>query len=85
MCKYCETHVEDEAIGEMTNDCAWIMSIKDGTRLMELWLNRYIVEKDGTHQNTLIMDNSVEFKNGVYSMGQVAIEIKYCPFCGEKL
>ena len=84
MCKYCEMmHVNTET-GECHNDIPTICEVDLGTLHSELMLNRYD-DKMGCKTNQLIVGVYVDTDAGYNSMGSKSIEIKYCPFCGEKL
>lgn len=85
MCKYCELEFIPET-GEMTNNVVTIMTMKDGNRIIDLWMNRYIDEESDVRNNELIINDGVVILDGdVYSVNEQHIKIKYCPFCGEKL
>lgn len=83
MCKYCE--LTEFSKGEFVSADGTIMSIKDGSQVMDLRLNRYISDKPKTHDSELIFDYGVKVGDAVYSIRGKSIKIKYCPFCGEKL
>ena len=85
MCKYCEltTISEREFRNEMNLNS--IMTIKDGSQIFELYLNRYISESDRIRRALLIMYLGVKLDDGYYSVKTKELKIKYCPFCGEKL
>lgn len=84
MCKYCELEFIVET-GEKLNNNMPIMTITDGSRVIDLSFNRYIDEENDVYHNELIIDNAVMLDNGAYTVNDKHIEIKYCPFCGEKL
>lgn len=81
MCKYCE--LKQSGGNEQTNDTISIMSIKDGSQLFDLFMNRCISERK--RSNELILDLSCLLNGSAYNVKTKAIKIKYCPFCGEKL
>ena len=85
MCKYCELEFIPET-GEKTNNVVTVMTIKDGNRIIDLWMNRYIDEERDVRNNELIInDGIVALYGDVYSVNEKHINIEYCPFCGEKL
>ena len=86
MCKYCKLETFNETIGEKGNWNPVLGTLKDGSRVIQLSLNRYLVEKDEIHRNELVIDNCVVGVTENYeSLSEKRIKIKYCPFCGEKL
>ena len=86
MCKYCKLVVFNEEIGEKGNWDPIIGRLRDGSRLIEISLNRYLVETEGIYRNELVIDNCVVGVTGNQeSLSEKRIKIKYCPFCGEKL
>ena len=86
MCKYCKLVVFNEEIGEKGNWSPVIGSLRDGSRLIEISLNRYLVEEEEIHRNELVIDNyAVSVTKSRESLSEKHIKIKYCPFCGEKL
>ena len=84
MCKYCKLK-EAGVPGEKSNNVMEIMKLKDGSHTLELKFNRYAIEEEDVHNNELIIDMSVDIRNGSYTVKEKHIDIKYCPFCGEKL
>jgi hypothetical protein len=81
MCKYCKfTYVSNL---EKTNNCRKVMSIRDGARLSEVFINRY--QTDTESNNEIILDESIVLSEGAYTVKEKHIKITYCPFCGEKL
>lgn len=84
MCKYCKfTHVNEDN-GEMSNGGKRIARIRNGSYIVDLLINRYRVGDD-YRENRLILDNAVDLSDGLHTVGDRHIEIKYCPFCGEEL
>lgn len=86
MCKYCKLVVFNEEIGEKGNWSPIIGRLRDGSRLIEISLDRYSVEKEGIYRNELLIENCVvSVTKNQESLSEKHIKIKYCPFCGEKL
>ena len=81
MCKYCKLK-ETKIPGELTNDYRSIGSIKDGINIFSLIMNRY---KCTSRINELMLEQSVCINGAEYVVKTKAIQIKYCPFCGEEL
>lgn len=85
MCKYCEFTYVDEDTGEKSNDVKTIKRIKEGhCYYTDLNINRY-QDGDGYYRNELIIDNMVKLGDGLHTVHEEHIDIKYCPFCGEEL
>lgn len=84
-CKYCKTVTVNEDLGERTNGCNKVISLIDGSTVLELQLNRYIVESQDKHDGELILEHAVKIDGSVFTVKQKSIKIKYCPFCGEEL
>lgn len=84
MCKYCEFMTVNEKSGEKSA-YRQITQVKDGHQIFALYLNRYIVEKDNVHDADLIVEIAAELRDGMYTIKEEVIPIKYCPFCGEEL
>lgn len=86
MCKYCKLETFNETIGEKGNWSPIIGRLRDGSRLIEISLDRYSVEKEGIYRNELLIENCVvSVTKNQESLSEKHIKIKYCPFCGEKL
>jgi hypothetical protein len=83
MCKYCEQTSVNVNNGERTNELPTIGKLDLGCFKVELMLNRYDADKDHNHE--LIIGAYAEIEHGTSGMGTTTIDIKYCPFCGEKL
>lgn len=81
-CKYCK--LNDYGDGEWNNDSQLIEKIRDGSQIFEILLNRYVLESDDNRIAELILELNVETPHGLMSVKDRHIEIKYCPFCGEK-
>ena len=84
MCKYCNFKHVNEYVGEKTNENTTIKRIRDGSHVIDLTLNRYHND-DGYRAGELIVDQQVSLPDGLYTVNQATIKIKYCPFCGEEL
>ena len=84
MCKYCKLEVIDDT-GERLNNNPKFATIRDGSQHFDLSINRYIVDEDDIHRSELVMDLGVNVRGQVYTVQEVHIPIKYCPFCGEEL
>ena len=85
MCKYCKLTVCNKTIGEETNRDGLIISVKDGSQIIDCSISRDICESENFRSNHLMLDLSVKIDSFVYPVKSKAIKIKYCPFCGEKL
>lgn len=85
MCKHCALKTVNEKIGEKTTDGKSIGRIKDGSQIIDLYLNRYIIEKDNVRKNNLVLDLSFDLDGNEFIVKDKYIKIKYCPFCGEEL
>lgn len=85
MCKYCKMRTLNERIGEKSNDNPTITTMKDGSQIFEVSLDRYIIEGDGTRNNWLWLGLAVDTGEGSIYLKEKHIKIKYCPFCGEEL
>lgn len=85
MCKYCD--LKEIGDKEFVNDVnlSSIVSIKDGSHVSELYLNRYVLDSDNIHRSTLILETGVKLYDGYHTIKTKELKIKYCPFCGEKL
>lgn len=91
MCKYCKyrdiTEYDDGGF-EKCNHNPRIMKVKDGHQIFELSLNRYTVDEEDGCNHELIFEIAARDpynKKYVYTILEKHIDIKYCPFCGEKL
>ena len=84
MCKFCKLKTISKTIGEQTTDNITIGKVKDGSRIAQVYINRYIVETENINRSELVIENAVNF-SGEYVLGEKRIKIKYCPFCGEEL
>lgn len=84
-CKYCKTVVVNEGLGESTNECCKLTSLIDGSQILELQMNRYIVESQNKHAGELILEHAVKIESSLMPVKSKSIKIKYCPFCGEEL
>lgn len=85
MCKYCEMKAIGVVDGEYENDYHSIATVKDGHQLVDLYFRRYQTDDD-YRTNRLIMDLAVTICPGQkYAIANTYVDIKYCPFCGEKL
>lgn len=82
MCKYCEF----EKIEPMeSNGSKLIGSINEGHIGVFVTLNRY-AETNGCSLNFIGIEESVKIDgDDRISIANEYIDIKYCPFCGEKL
>lgn len=85
MCKYCKVKTINKEVGEKTTNGDSFLKIKDGHQILEVFLDRYIVEDDGIHRQQITLNHSVDMGANVYTLFDKSIPIKYCPFCGEKL
>jgi hypothetical protein len=84
MCKYCK--LEQGSPGERLNDIPTIGTIKDGSTIITLGLWRYIDEDNYKNRTrALLIQENVKSTDGLHTVAEKAIEINYCPFCGEKL
>lgn len=84
MCKFCK--LEQGVPGERYNEIPTVGVLKDGHTIVELKLWRYIDEDDYKGRTrALLMEQSVKLSDGLHTVMQKKIDIKYCPFCGEKL
>lgn len=83
MCKYCK--MNPGVPGEWTNEAQTIGCVKDGSTVFTAMLNRYVDEGSDYRANELVLDQSVRMSDGLHTVQQKIIHIKYCPFCGEKL
>lgn len=82
MCKHCK--LTKGVPGEREAQRS-IGSIKDGSLVFDVMLRRYIIDDDeyNVHEAELILDfSSIGCSD---SLKTKHINIKYCPFCGEKL
>ena len=84
MCKYCKLKTFNEKIGEKGSENVTIGKVKDGSRIAQVYINRYIVESENINRSELVIENAVNL-GGEYVLGDKRIKIKYCPFCGEEL
>lgn len=84
MCIYCVLK-NDEYGREKTNDNGPIISIKDGSRVLELYLDRYVIEAANIHDSELRLNSSFALGEDIFTVEDKTISIKYCPFCGERL
>ena len=84
MCKYCKFTYVSKTIGERSNEVKRIARVREGHRVLDLNMHRYRTD-DGHSLNELILDDQVDLENGLHTVWDKHIEIKYCPFCGEKL
>lgn len=85
MCKYCE--MVHDVLNAYMNEVQEIDSFRDGSMLHRLSLNRYADydEDESEHINELILSHDVVLSDGLHTIQEIHIPIKYCPFCGEKL
>lgn len=84
MCKYCKL-VTDEDTGERLNNNRKFGTIRDGSQYIDLSINRYIDDENDIHRSELVMDSGVSIRSQIYTVQELLIPIKYCPFCGEEL
>lgn len=84
MCKYCKLKTFNEAIGEKGSENITIGKVKDGSRIVQIYINRYIVKSENINRSELVIENVVNL-DSEYVLGEKSIKIKYCPFCGEEL
>lgn len=84
MCKFCKLETISEEIGEKSNGNLTIGRLKDGSRIAQIYFNRYIVASENINRSELVIENVVNL-DGEYILGEKRIKIKYCPFCGEEL
>lgn len=84
MCKYCQLGT-DEDTGERLNHNKSIVKMRDGSRVIDLSINRYIVDDMDIHRSDLVIDLGVSLDAGDFTVQEQTIPIKYCPFCGEEL
>ena len=83
MCKYCDFYeVNDfEKDGGGT-----LLEIIDGSEIIEIYFNRVVYNKSGESDAYLALNKAVTLPNGeTYEIDSKYMDIKYCPFCGEKL
>lgn len=85
MCKYCETRICNDRLGEKTNDCATIGTIKDGSQEFDVCMNVYIVESEKIHRSELLLYLFANNRQTTLKLKEKSIKIKYCPFCGREL
>ena len=91
MCKYCDVVFlnQRENLVEQSNTVVDLMTLDEGHSRFSLQLNRYFVTTDNRSENVrtndLILEQSVRIDNGIYTVQEARIGIKYCPFCGERL
>jgi hypothetical protein len=84
MCRYCKFTDVDERNGERSNGLKSIGKIREGHYVLELYINRY-QDNNGRVLNQLILDSAVDMSLGLFTVAEKCFDIKYCPFCGEKL
>lgn len=85
MCKYCML-LPYGTIGEMVSENNSIGSIKDGSQIFDVSLNRYVSSSDNVRNNYLELYLACKTDSGeVFNVKSKSIKIKYCPMCGEKL
>lgn len=86
MCKYCRLKEINKKLGELTSDNLTIGKLRDGSRLSQVYINRYIVATEDIHRSELVIEDVVKLSNNeMYSLHETRVKIKYCPFCGEEL
>ncbi len=83
MCKYCK--LKPGIPGEWTNEVELIGRLKEGRTSFEVNMNRYVLDDEDYHNGELILEQCVKLSDGIHTVQQKIITIKYCPFCGEKL
>ena len=85
MCKYCKVHRESN--GEVLNEVKTVALIRDGSHAFRLALNRYrdLDAPAETAINEFILTEEVCIDSFMEDVKRLHIDIKYCPFCGEKL
>lgn len=84
MCKYCKFVLISNV--EKSNNCKAITKLKDGSRELEVSLNRYYASDCNSQHKELVIDEAVTIDTGeLFYVKHKAIPIKYCPFCGEEL
>ena len=84
MCKICKKH--DLGTGELSNEYAKVGEIKDGSLRLELSMLTYSIEDEGRNDNYLLLQYNVNSSvDGLCTVAEKIIPIKYCPFCGEEL
>ena len=85
MCKYCAYTEVNTEIGESCNGNPAVLRLDIGkTLFVDLSLNRYDAGEDGYHKE-LVMDFATRLDVGDVTIDEAHIDIKYCPFCGERL
>lgn len=86
MCKYCKVRC-DRQTDEVLNDVKVITRVRNGWHSIELALNRYKIDKTAESGTNEFLLREVVYFKGRYRkiLKEVNIDIKYCPFCGEKL
>lgn len=85
MCKYCEYNHEFAICDdEKHNGNQEILGLINGNQRFSVILNRY--ECDDDKNTELILYYGVDSEHGDNCLvSEKHINIKYCPFCGEKL
>ena len=83
MCKYCE--LKRDVLNTWTNEVQNIYTLREGNVSYECNLNRYVDYDEDIHNGELILEEGVRLSDGLHTVQQKIIPIKYCPFCGEKL
>lgn len=83
MCKYCSYDNSISNSGECANSVPTVGKIDMGNLHVELIFNRY--ECGETNNKELILELNADTDCGYANINEKHIEIKYCPFCGEKL
>lgn len=84
MCKYCdfdEVNDLEKSVG------GTLLEIKDGSETIEIYFNRTVYNNRSEENDTyLALIKMFTLPNGqVYEVNSKYMDIKYCPFCGEKL
>lgn len=84
MCNFCEL---EPACGDARICVSSLPNgvILDGSQNIGVYMNRYISESENVHENTLVLNLSVDLEDANYSVKETQVKIKYCPFCGEEL
>jgi hypothetical protein len=90
MCKYCkyrDVREWDDGTFEKANNIPRIMRVKDGHQIFELAFNRYTVDEEDHCHHELIFEivGKEPYTGHEYTLLEKHINIKYCPFCGERL
>lgn len=86
MCKYCEMKPIGGVGEEMENIYHPIIDASEGRFEFDLYFRRYESGLDGEGRaNYLIMEWGINNDGEFTPVVQKDIDIKYCPFCGEKL